>query len=76
MKTIIAIVLIIAGVAVFSQGLNRKDSIAGKVSEAGTNVANAFDGGARQPRHITYMVIGGVLVVAGIGLVARRNRIK
>ncbi|HUR57279.1 MAG TPA: DUF3185 family protein [Opitutaceae bacterium] len=74
MKTIIAIVLIIAGVAVFSQGLNRKDSIAGHVSEASTNVANAFDGGARQPRHIVYMVVGGVLVLAGIGMVARRNR--
>jgi hypothetical protein len=74
MKTIIAIVLIIAGVAVFSQGLNRKDSVAGNLSEAGTNVANAFDGGARQPRHVTYMVVGGVLVVAGIGLVLRRNR--
>lgn len=74
MKTIIAIVLIIAGVAVFAQGLNRKDSIAGNMSEAGTKMANAMDGGARQPKHIIYMVVGGVLVVAGIGMVARRGR--
>lgn len=74
MKTIIAIVLIIAGVAVFSQGLNRKDSVAGNLSEASTNVANAMDGGARQPKHVIYMVVGGVLVVAGIGMFLRRGR--
>lgn len=74
MKTILAIVLIIAGVAVFAQGLNRKDTLAGQASEASANIQNAFDGGARQPRHVVYMVVGGVLVLAGIGLAARRNR--
>ncbi len=74
MKTIIAIVLIIAGVAVFSQGLNRKDSVAGNLSTASNNVANAMDGGARQPKHVIYMVVGGVLVVAGVGMFLRRGR--
>lgn len=74
MKTIIALVLVIAGVAVFSQGLNRKDSLEGHMAAAGTNIANAVDGGARQPKHIIYMVVGGVLVVAGIGMFVRRGR--
>jgi hypothetical protein len=73
MKTILAIVLIIAGIGVFFQGLNRRDSLVGRASEAGTNIANSVDGGVRQPKHVVYMVVGGVLVLAGIGLAARRT---
>jgi hypothetical protein len=73
MKNIIGIVLIVAGIALFLQGFNRKDSLIGKASEAGTAVANAVDGGARQPKHVIYMVVGGVLVVVGVGAMVRRG---
>ena len=73
MKNIIGIILIIAGVAVFILGLNRRDSLAGQAAEATTSVANAIDGGARQPRHIVYMVVGGVLVLVGVGVMAKRS---
>ena len=73
MKTIIGIVLIIAGIALFYQGMNRKDSLAGQAAEAGTSIANSIDGGARTPKHVGYMVGGGVLVLAGIVVMARRG---
>jgi hypothetical protein len=73
MKTIIGLVLIIAGIALFIQGLNRKDSIVGRAAEAGTSIANSVDGGARTPKHVGYMVGGGVLVLAGVVVMARRG---
>ena len=73
MKTIIGIVLIIAGIALFFQGMNRKDSLAGQAAEASTSVANAIDGGTRTPKHVGYMVGGGVLVLAGIVVMAKRG---
>ena len=73
MKTIIGIVLIIAGIALFLQGLNRKDSLAGQAATAGTSIANSVDGGARTPKHVGYMVGGGALVVVGVVLMARRG---
>ncbi|HVS52575.1 MAG TPA: DUF3185 family protein [Opitutaceae bacterium] len=73
MKNLIGIVLIVAGIFVFIQGLNRRDSLAGQVDRAGTAVANTVDGGARQPKHIVYMVVGGVLVIAGLGVMTRRG---
>ena len=73
MKNILGIILIIAGIAVFIQGWNRRDSLAGQAAAAGTNIANAVDGGARQPRHVVYMIVGGVLVVVGVGVMAKRS---
>ena len=73
MKTIIGIVLIIAGIALFFQGMNRKDSLAGQAASASTSVANAIDGGTRTPKHVGYMVGGGVLVLAGIVVMTRRG---
>lgn len=73
MKTIIGLVLILGGIALFFQGLNRKDSLVGRASETGTNIANSIDGGTRTPKHVTYMVGGGALVVVGIALMARRG---
>jgi uncharacterized membrane protein HdeD (DUF308 family) len=70
MKTLIGILIIIAGVVVFFQGMNRRDSLAGRASSAGTEIANTVDGGARQPQHVWYMVGGGALVVVGIGIIA------
>ena len=73
MKTIIGLVLIIAGIALFIQGLNRKDSLVGRASTAGTSIANSVDGGVRTPRHVGYMVGGGVLVLAGVVVMSRRG---
>ncbi len=73
MKTLLAIVLIVIGGIVFFQGLNRKDSIAGEASEAGTQIANSIDGGTRTPQHVVYMIAGGALVLVGIGLAVRRG---
>lgn len=73
MKNILGIVLIIAGIAMFIQGLNRRDSLAGQASEVGNNIANAVDGGARQPKHVIYMIVGGVLAVTGVGVIAKRR---
>jgi uncharacterized membrane protein YkgB len=72
MKNIIGIIVIIAGIAVFIQGLNRKDSLAGRAADAGTSIANTVDG-ARQPKHVVYMVVGGLLVLVGAGVMARRG---
>lgn len=73
MKTIIGIVLIIAGIALFFQGLNRKDSLAGEASEMGTSIANSIDGGTRTPKHVGYMIGGGALVLVGVAVMARRG---
>ena len=73
MKTIIGLVLIIAGIALFFQGLNRKDSLVGQAATTGTTIANSIDGGSRTPKHVGYMVGGGVLVVVGIAVMARRG---
>ena len=73
MKTIIGIICIIAGIALFFQGLNRKDSFAGQAAEASTSIANSIDGGARTPKHVGYMVGGGALVLVGIAVMARRG---
>jgi uncharacterized membrane protein YidH (DUF202 family) len=73
MKNIISIIIIAVGIFVFVQGLNRKDSVVGAASTVGTDVANAVDGGARTPKHVIYMVVGGVLVVVGIAGLARKS---
>jgi hypothetical protein len=73
MKTILGLVLIAGGVALFLQGLNRKDSVVGRAAEATTQVANAVDGGTRTPKHVVFMVGGGALVLAGIGIMSYRG---
>ena len=73
MKTIIGLILIVAGIALFFQGLNRKDSLVGQAATTGTTIANSIDGGSRTPKHVGYMVGGGVLALVGIGVMARRG---
>jgi hypothetical protein len=73
MKTLLAVLLIVVGGIVFFQGLNRKNSLVGEASEAGTRIANTLDGGTRTPQHVVYMVAGGALVLVGIGLAVRRG---
>jgi hypothetical protein len=74
MKNIIGIILIALGIFLFVQGLNRKDSLAGAAATTGTQVANAVDGGARQPKHVVYMVAGGIVAIIGIAVIARKSR--
>ncbi len=74
MKNILGIILIALGVFLFVQGLNRKDSVVGAASTAGNQVANAVDGGARQPKHVIYMVSGGIVAIIGLGVLLRKPR--
>ena len=74
MKNIIGIILIALGIFLFVQGLNRQDSVAGAAASVGTDVANAVDGGSRQPKHIMYMVGGGVLAIIGVVVMVRKPR--
>lgn len=74
MKNVIGIILIALGIFLFVQGLNRKDSLAGAAATVGTEVANKVDGGTRTPRHVVYMVGGGVLAVIGLVTLVRGGR--
>src|SRR5688572_3194129 len=74
MKNIIGIILIALGIFLFVQGLNRQDSVAGAAASVGTDVANAVDGGARQPKHVMYMVGGGILAIIGVAVMVRKPR--
>ena len=65
MKRIIGIILLIVGIVLFVQGYQRKNSLAGEAAEAGTSIANSVDGGTRTPKHVGYMIAGGVLVIVG-----------
>ncbi len=73
MKTILGLICIIAGIALFFAGLNRKDSLAGQAATAGTSIANSLDGGARTPKHVGFMIGGGALVLVGVGVMFRRG---
>lgn len=74
MNKVIGIVLILVGGVLLYQGLGRKDSIAGAASEVGTDVANAVDGGGRVPKHIYYIVGGGIVAAAGVGMMLRGGK--
>lgn len=76
MKKIVGILLIVVGLVVFFMGLNRKNSFAGGAAEVGTRVANAVDGGARTPDHVIYMIVGGVMVLAGVGITATSRSVS
>lgn len=71
MNKIIGIILIVVGGLLVFQGINRKDSVAGAASEIGTDVANAVDGGGRVPKHLFYIIGGGVIAAVGIGALVR-----
>jgi hypothetical protein len=68
MKTLIALLLICAGVWLFHTGWLRRDSLKGKTQSALADVARRFDGETRVPEHRWYMIAGGVSVLAGIGV--------
>jgi len=73
MRKLIGFVLVIVGVVLFFQGLNRKNSLVGEASSAGTSIANSVDGGTRTPQHVMLMIGGGVLAVVGAGMALRKS---
>ena len=74
MKTpVISIVLIALGALTIYVGHNRADSVAGVSDKVGAQVANAFDGKARQPDYMWYYVGGGVLIAAGVFMAVRKS---
>ncbi len=72
MNKIIGIVLLVVGGFLLVKGFSRQDSLVGQTSEIGTDLANAVDGGTRQPKHIVMMVGGGILFIVGAGMAFRR----
>jgi LPXTG-motif cell wall-anchored protein len=68
MKTLIAILLIVAGVWLFNDGWQRRASLKGKTQSALADLARRVDGDTRVPEHNWYMIAGGVCVLAGAGV--------
>ncbi len=62
---IIGIIALIFGAVLLFQGISRRDSFAGHAASATSDLANSIDGGSRTPLHVTYIAIGGILVIAG-----------
>ncbi|HZZ57947.1 MAG TPA: DUF3185 family protein [Opitutaceae bacterium] len=73
MNKIIGIVLIVIGGFLIYKGVNRQDSLVGKVNSASDSVANSVDGGTRTPTHTVWIVGGSVLAVVGLVVAARRS---
>lgn len=72
MTRILGIIILLVGVFLVYKGLQREDSLAGKLDKAGSEVANTVDGGNRVPNHTLYLVGGGVLIVAGAVVALKR----
>ncbi len=70
---IIGIIILLLGAGLLYQGINRQNSFVGEAATAGTNVANAVDGGGRTPQHVTYIVGGGLLMAVGVVLAFRSS---
>ncbi len=73
MRKSVAFVLILVGVIVAVFGHRRAESLSGLSNRAGTNLANAWDGGLRVPEHYWLYAGGGLLVLAGGALLLRRG---
>jgi hypothetical protein len=73
MNKVIGIIILLVGVFLVYKGLQREDSIAGKLDSAGAQMANTVDGGNRVPNHTLYLVGGGVLIVAGAVVALKRR---
>ena len=72
-KLATSLVLIALGAVAIYVGHNRAGSVAGVSDKVGTQVANAFDGKARQPEYIWYYAGGGVLIGAGLFMALRKS---
>ena len=74
MKTLIAILLIVAGVWLFNEGWRMRASLKGKTQSAFADLARRVAGETRVPEHCWYMIAGSVGVLAGAGLVFAGRR--
>jgi hypothetical protein len=70
---IIGILLLLAGAAFLYEGINRQNSLVGHAATATANVENSVDGGTHTPLHVTYIVVGGVLMAVGVVLAFRSS---
>jgi uncharacterized protein (UPF0333 family) len=75
MNRIIAIILLIVGIALIYTGTQRKNSIAGATESAGKEIASKVDGEARFPTHTVYMVGGAVIAIVGLAMMFRRRTV-
>lgn len=75
MNKIIGIILIIVGGFLIYKGVNRQDSLAGKMNSTGDSIANSVDGGTRTPTHTVWIVGGSALVLVGLVVSVRRSSI-
>ncbi len=68
MKTIVAILILCAGVWLCHTGWLKRDSLKGRTQSAFAELARGFDGETRVPEHSWYMIAGCVCVLAGAGV--------
>ena len=68
MKTLLAILLIVAGVWLFDEGWRMRTSLKGKTQSALVGLARHVDGEMRVPEHSWYMIAGCAGVLAGAGV--------
>lgn len=73
-RFVLPAVFFAAGFAFFFLGHRRSESVAGVSDRVGTNVANAWDGRARQPKHVMYYATGAAFLAIAAVLVWRGNR--
>lgn len=73
-RFVLPAVFVAAGLAFFFLGHRRSESVVGVSDRVGTNVANAWDGRTRQPKHVMYYAAGAALIAIGTVLVWRGNR--
>jgi hypothetical protein len=73
MKTMFALLLIGLGGWVIWLGHRRSESVGGVADKVGAEIANAWDGKARQPEHVWYYVGGGALALVGVALLVRKG---
>ncbi len=73
MNKIIGIILIVIGGLLIFRGVNRQDSLAGKMDSAGSSIANSVDGGSRAPSHTVWIIGGSAIALVGVVLAVRRS---
>jgi len=73
-RFVLPALFITAGLLFIFVGQRRSESVVGVSDSVGTQVANAWDGKARQPKHVMYYAAGAALIAIGAVLVWRSNR--
>ena len=73
MNKIIAIILLIAGIALIYTGTQRKHSLAGASESVGKDIASKVDGDPHVTTQTVYIVGGVVVAIVGAGMLFRRR---